>query len=305
VELSVVAPCFNEAAGLEQFIKEIQKSLELNYQIFELILVDDGSKDLTWQTIQKLKKSYPFVKGVKLTRNFGHQLAVMAGLSLASGELIAIIDADLQDPPSLIPIMAAQITNQIQIVYGQRESRSGESAFKKISAMAFYRLINLLTLINIPVDTGDFRVITKKVCDELLKIQDNRPFLRGYFAFLGFESMPFTYSRNARFAGKSNYPLRKMLQFGLSAFLAFSSAPFNILLYFGVLLILAPIILVAFLLFFAGVDNHILLMSLAVAIIVETQGLILCALFLMGKYLESIHFLSKRMPTYLISIIEA
>ena len=305
MELSVVAPCFNEAAGLEQFIKEIQKSIESKYHSFELILIDDGSRDLTWQTIQRLKKLYPFVKGVKLTRNFGHQLAVMAGLSLASGELIAIIDADLQDPPSLIPLMAAQITNQIQIVYGQRESRSGESAFKKISAIAFYRLINLLTTINIPVDTGDFRVITKKVCDELLKIQDNRPFLRGYFAFLGFEAIPFTYSRNVRFAGKSNYPMRKMLRFALSAFLAFSSAPFNILLYFGVLLIFTPIILVPFLLLFGGVGNHILLMSLAIAIIVETQGLILCALFLMGKYLESIHFLSKRMPTYLISIIEA
>ena len=264
-----------------------------------MIIVDDGSSDKTWNIVQSLTLNEPWIIGVRLARNYGHQIAVLAGLRRATKKLVAIIDIDLQDPPHLIYDMAKQVTGDIEIVYGKRKIRHGESFFKKNSAKYFYKLLNRITAFEIPVDTGDFRVITNRVADYVLKINDNRPFLRGYFAYSGYKSLAFNYDRNIRLAGSTKYTFRKMLQFALSAFLSFSVAPFNLALYlagsaFGLSLIgsFAYLSLTQFNL------TKFLLTCIFMAVF-SLLSSILVFIFLLGKYLEGVHIISRKIPQYI------
>ena len=230
--ISVVSPVFNEEQGLEAFVMEVNSHLT-NSSSFELILVDDGSSDRSWGEIQRMTKVFPNVRGIRLTRNFGHQFAVLAGLEAATGCKVAIIDSDLQDPPELIVAMANLISSDIDIVYGKREEREGESIFKKITAKIFYRTLNRLSAFEIPLDTGDFRVISRRACNEVIAMSEHDPFLRGLFAFTGFKSIPFLYKRNPRFAGETKYTFLKMRKLATSAFIGFSDAPYKLFVRLG------------------------------------------------------------------------
>lgn len=230
--ISIVSPVFNEELGLREFVHAVNTQFEAPSD-FEIILVDDGSSDGSWNLIKEISLEFSNIRGVRLTRNFGHQFAVLAGLEIAKGCKIAIIDSDMQDPPELIRPMADLISKNIDVVYGKREAREGESIFKKLSAKIFYRTLNNLSSFEIPLDTGDFRVISRRACAEVVSMSEHDPFLRGLFAFTGFDSVPYNYKRHPRFAGETKYTFLKMRKLATSAFIGFSDAPYRLFLRLG------------------------------------------------------------------------
>lgn len=224
-DLSVVAPCFNEEGVLPEFVRRVGAVLDGVGGAAEIVLVDDGSRDGTWAAIGAAAARDPRVVGVRLMRNHGHQLALTAGLTICRGERVMIIDADLQDPPELLPDMIALMEQGADVVYGQRRMREGESLFKRASAAAFYRLIGRLTDVEIPPDTGDFRLMTRRVLDLLLAMPERHRFIRGMVAWIGGRQVPLPYDRKARAAGETKYPLFKMVRFAVDAITAFSVVP--------------------------------------------------------------------------------
>jgi glycosyltransferase involved in cell wall biosynthesis len=223
--LSVVAPCFNEEVVLPEFLKRVGLVLDGLGGSSEIVLVDDGSRDGTWKVLMAAAAEDKRVVAVRLMRNHGHQLALTAGLSLCRGQRILIIDADLQDPPELLPDMMALIDQGADVVYGQRRQREGETLFKRLTAAAFYRLIGRMTDVDIPHDAGDFRLVTRRVLDILLAMPERHRFVRGMVAWIGGRQVPFPYDRKARVAGESKYPLSKMVRFAIDAITAFSVVP--------------------------------------------------------------------------------
>ena len=223
--VSVVAPCFNEQAVLPEFLRRVGLALDGLGGTAEIVLVDDGSSDGSWQVMTEAAARDPRVVAVRLMRNHGHQLALTAGLSICRGERILVIDADLQDPPELLPDMMALMDQGADVVYGQRRQRDGESLFKRATAAAFYRLIGRLTDVEIPVDAGDFRLITRRVLELLAAMPERHRFVRGMVAWIGGKQVPLPYDRKARVAGESKYPLSKMIRFAADAITAFSVVP--------------------------------------------------------------------------------
>ena len=211
--LSVVVPCFNSEAGLPELHRRITHSCATEFgDSYEMLLVDDGSADNSWSTIAELANRDAHVTGLKLSRNFGHQAALTAGLSLAQGDLVLILDDDLQDPPELLaPMHALMRETSADVVYGQRRSRKGETHLKKTTAAFFYRLLAKVKDIDIPVDTGDFRLMTRRLADIIVHMPERDRFLRGMIAWLGFKQVPYLYDREPRFAGTTQYTLRKLL----------------------------------------------------------------------------------------------
>ena len=228
-DLSVVAPCFNEEGVLPEFVKRVGAVLDAlkdeGVGTAEIVLVDDGSRDGTWAVMTDMAARDPRIVGVRLMRNHGHQLALTAGLSVCRGERVLIIDADLQDPPELLPEMIALMNQGADVVYGQRRRREGESLFKRASAAAFYRLIGRLTDVHIPPDTGDFRLVTRAVLDLLLAMPERHRFIRGMVAWIGGRQVALVYDRKARAAGETKYPLARMVRFAVDAITAFSVVP--------------------------------------------------------------------------------
>ena len=224
--LSVVAPCFNEQAVLPEFLRRVGAVLDGIGGTAEIVVVDDGSSDGTWTTMTEAAARDPRIVAVRLMRNHGHQLALTAGLGVCRGERILVIDADLQDPPELLPDMLALMDREgADVVYGQRRQRDGESLFKRATAAAFYRLIGRMTDVEIPLDAGDFRLITRRVLDLLTAMPERHRFVRGMVAWIGGRQVPLPYDRKARVAGESKYPLAKMLRFAADAITAFSIVP--------------------------------------------------------------------------------
>jgi len=238
--LSIVVPVYNEEKTLiythERLVK-LATAPNLPARL-EIIYVDDGSRDGTPVMLNRFQAAATGaldIKVVHFARNFGHSAAVTAGLAESAGDLIAIIDADLQDPPELVPEMVALIDRGWDVVYGQRSARLGETRFKRLTAWLFYRILNLLTGVEIPRDTGDFRVITREVRDALLLCHDQEPFLRGLVAWVGFQQKAFPYVREPRRHGTTKYPFGKMLKFANNAILSFSSSPLRIAIHVGLI----------------------------------------------------------------------
>ena len=224
--LSVVAPCFNEQAVLPEFLRRVGAVLDGIGGTAEIVVVDDGSADGTWAVMTEAAARDPRVVAVRLMRNHGHQLALTAGLTICRGERILVIDADLQDPPELLPDMLALMDREgADVVYGQRRHRDGESLFKRATAAAFYRLIGRMTDVEIPLDAGDFRLITRRVLELLAAMPERHRFVRGMVAWIGGRQVPLPYDRKARVAGESKYPLGKMIRFAADAITAFSIVP--------------------------------------------------------------------------------
>jgi glycosyltransferase involved in cell wall biosynthesis len=223
--LSVVAPCFNEEGVLPEFLQRVGMVLADLGGTVEIVLVDDGSRDATWQVMTDWAAKDRRIVAVRLMRNHGHQLALTAGLSVCRGERILIIDADLQDPPELLPEMMKLMDQDADVVYGRRRQREGESLFKRVTAAAFYRLIGRMADVEIPLDAGDFRLLTRRVLDILLAMPEHHRFVRGMVAWIGGRQVPIAYDRKARAAGQSKYPLAKMIRFAADAITAFSVVP--------------------------------------------------------------------------------
>jgi polyisoprenyl-phosphate glycosyltransferase len=223
--LSVVAPCFNEEGVLPEFLQRVGVVLDGLAVKAEVVLVDDGSRDATWKMMTDAVAKDRRIVAVRLMRNHGHQLALTAGLSVCRGKRILIIDADLQDPPELLPEMMKLMDQGADVVYGQRRQREGESLFKRATAAAFYRMIGRMTDVEIPLDAGDFRLLTRRVLKILLAMPERHRFVRGMVAWIGGRQVPILYDRRARAAGESKYPLAKMIRFAADAITAFSVVP--------------------------------------------------------------------------------
>jgi dolichol-phosphate mannosyltransferase len=232
-ELSVVVPCFNEQEVIAHTHGRLSAALAAITSRFEIIYVDDGSRDATAERLRWIQQQDPHVKVIRLSRNFGHQIAVTAGVSYATGEAVVLIDADLQDPPEVIADLVAKWREGFEVVYGQRVERAGESAFKLWTARAFYRLINRLSEVPIPLDTGDFRLMDRAAVDALARMNERHRLLRAMISWVGFRQAAVPYRRAERFAGTSKYPLRKMLSLALDGIVSFSTIPLRLVTFVG------------------------------------------------------------------------
>ncbi len=245
--LSVVAPCYNEAAGLREFHRRVSAAAAgVCGDAHEIVLVDDGSRDGTWEMIAALAAEDPHVAGVRLMRNYGHQPAASAGLALARGNRVMLIDSDLQDPPELLGPMMQRMDDGADVVYGQRTSRQAETWFKKASASAFYRLLSRLAATPIPQNTGDFRLMSRAVVDSLAAMPERQRFIRGMVSWIGGRQVALPYERHARHAGTTKYPLRKMVNFALDAITSFSTVPLRLASYLGLVSAVVSLVLLAY-----------------------------------------------------------
>jgi glycosyltransferase involved in cell wall biosynthesis len=303
--LSIVVPCCNEEEGLREFHRQMTIAARaLCGEKFELIFVDDGSSDNTWKLINKLSAEDRNVVAVRLSRNHGHQLALTAGLSTVRGDLVLVIDADLQDPPELLsPMYDLMVREDADVVYGLRRSRAGESQFKKKSAEAFYRLLAHLTRVHIPVDTGDFRLMSRRISDQVVQMPEHDRFIRGMVAWLGFKQVAYEYDRNPRFAGTTKYPLFKMIGFAADALISFSMVPLRIATYMGALLttvltLVGIVSVISWIL--SGTVPGWTSLTLLLVMISSVQLLVLG---LIGEYVGRTYIQSKNRPLFMISYI--
>jgi dolichol-phosphate mannosyltransferase len=299
--LSVVVPCYNEQAVIRELYRRVTTVCRsLVGGDYELVLVNDGSSDGTWPLLQLLAHSDDRVVAIDLSRNHGHQLALSAGLSLARGERILVIDADLQDPPELLPKMMQLMDEGADVVYGQRLRRDGETWFKRVSAGVFYRVLLRMTDVPIPLDTGDFRLMTRRVLDVLLAMPEYQRFIRGMVAWIGFRQVPVHYRREKRFAGETKYPLRKMIKFAIDAITGFSIVPLRISLYLASSFIGFAGLLMMYVLFswlYAGAVPGWTSQYTAMLIFSSVQ---LFSLAVIGEYLGRIYMQGKHRPLFVI-----
>ena len=233
-KITIIVPIYNSSAFMQNLLEAIDAQKQVSQWDLELILVDDGSKDKSYDKIVELSNRYTYIKGIKLSRNFGHQIAVKTGLSYSTGDYIAIIDDDLQDPPSLLPMFFEHLDKGFDVAYGVRKKRK-ESFLKRLSYNSFYRILKGLSDTDIPLDSGDFCVMKKQVVDNMLKLQEKNPFLRGIRAWVGFKQVGVEYERHARLAGESGYTLKKLLKIAMDGIFSFSSVPIRVITILGML----------------------------------------------------------------------
>jgi dolichol-phosphate mannosyltransferase len=300
--LSIVVPCFNEDACLAELHQRLRAAAQSAVgDDFEIVLVNDGSRDGSWGIMEKLAASDRHVLAVNLSRNHGHQLALTAGLDLCNGETILIIDADLQDPPELLLAMLQAMREQgADVVYGVRTSRSGETAFKRATAHAFYRLLSRATEVDIPLDTGDFRLMSRRALDALLAMPEQARFIRGMVAWIGFKQIPFSYDRQERFAGATKYPLSKMVRFALDALTGFSSAPLKLAGRAGLLLSLGSLLLILYIAFAWAEGRSIPGWTSLMLVVVVLGAVQMFVLALQGEYIGRLYNEAKRRPLYIV-----
>jgi dolichol-phosphate mannosyltransferase len=296
--LSIVVPCFNEEACLELLHARLTGAArEAMGDDYEIVLINDGSRDGSWPMMRRLALGDPHLVCLDLSRNHGHQLALTAGLDLARGELILIVDADLQDPPELLgPMLETMRAEGADVVYGVRRSRSGETQFKKATAHAFYRLLASATEIDIPVDAGDFRLMTRRALNVLLAMPEQARFIRGMVAWIGFRQVPFLYDRADRAAGISKYPLRKMLRFALDALTGFSSAPLKLASHFGLLLSLGSLLIILYILYAFVSGQSIQGWTSLMLVMVVLGAVQMFVLAMMGEYIGRLYSQAKQRP---------
>jgi polyisoprenyl-phosphate glycosyltransferase len=306
LELSIVVPCFNEETGLQELVRRCCESAGLAAgDRYELILIDDGSTDGTWEAMTSQIGSHPNIVAIKLSRNYGHQVALTAGLSAVRGGTVFVIDADLQDPPELLGDMLQKMNDsKADVVYGQRKSRAGETWFKTFTASLFYRLLGWSTDVLIPVDAGDFRLMSRRVSDIIAQMPERDRFIRGMIASVGFRQVPFPYERQERYAGSTKYSLSKMIRFATDAFLGYSMVllRFSSIAAFGLLLAL---IWVAAYSVYAWLYLKVVpgWTSIMISIIV-VSFFQLITLSVIGEYVGRIYLSTKNRPLFIIDAVE-
>lgn len=299
--LSVVAPCLNEEDGLEEFYLRLKASIKAaGISSYEIIMVDDGSRDHTWNIIRIISKRNPSVRGLKLSRNFGHQAALTAGLNEAQGEYIFIIDSDLQDPPELLAGMLSRMKEGYDVVYGQRRQRRGETVFKLFTAKMFYRLLSLMADVNIPKDTGDFRLINRKVLNAYKEINESQRFTRGLIAWLGFNQTAFLYDRQPRFAGTTNYPLMKMINFSFDAVTGFSLKPLRMIILLGVITSMLSFMAFTYSIYQWIFSNTVPGWASLMTVICLISCVQIICLGVVGEYVGRTFAETKKRPLYLV-----
>ncbi len=299
--LSVVVPCYNEEESLPELYRRLSEVCAPYSQSgYEIVLVNDGSRDRTWPLIQELHAQDARVRGLCFSRNFGHGMALTAGLDTCKGERVLIIDADLQDPPELLHRMMQEMDNGADVVYGKRISRAGETWFKRASASAFYKLLDRMSDVPMPRDTGDFRLISRKVVEALKSMPETARYIRGMVAWVGFRQVPLEYERKERFAGKTHYTLEKMLKLALDGITGFSNRPLRMAFYLGFLMMLISILLLCYIVYSYAVHSTVRGWTSLAFLLVASQGIQWFLLGLIGEYVGRIYQESKHRPKYLV-----
>ena len=304
--ISVIVPCYNEQEVIGKFYERLQTVLNNIGHDYEILFINDGSCDNTKTSILDLKEKNKSIRLISLSRNFGHQIAVTAGLDYAEGDIVVIIDADLQDPPEVIPEFLKYIKEGYNVVYGKRRVRKGEGFFKLFTAKIFYKMINRLTHNMIPKDTGDFRMIDKKVLDALREMKEKDRFLRGMVSWVGFKQKAVLYNRDARYAGTTHYPLKKMIIFAFNAITGFSSFPLHVIFWLGLIITIVATFLSLFVLLIRVLFPEYFIPSYSsiLLVILFFGGVQIISLGVVGMYIARIFEMSKDRPLYLIDNIE-
>jgi polyisoprenyl-phosphate glycosyltransferase len=302
IRYSIVVPVFNEAAVLPILLRRIGTLMEQLDGPAETIFVDDGSTDCSPIVLQSLARDDPRYRYIGLSRNFGHQIAITAGMDAATGEAIVVMDADLQDPPEIVSEMIAKWKEGFEVVYARRLSRAGESAFKQATANLFYKLLGRMSSVVIPADVGDFRLIDRKVLEALRRMPEQDRFIRGMIAWLGFRQTEVTFHRLPRLAGQTKYPLSKMARLAVNGALGFSDAPLRLAIWFGLAVSVGAVLYGFYVVGLWFTDSHLVRGWSSTIIVVSLLcGINMLMTGIMGLYIGRIHAEVKRRPLYVVS----
>ncbi|NLU53108.1 MAG: glycosyltransferase family 2 protein [Clostridiaceae bacterium] len=301
--ISVIVPMYNEEAVIPATYSRLKEVLDGLKENYEIIFINDGSRDRTRDMLMEICEKDKTVKLIDFARNFGHQVAITAGMDYAAGECMVIIDGDLQDPPELIPKMMELWRQGYDVVYGKRISRQGETIFKKVTAKIFYRLLRSLTDVNIPVDTGDFRLIDRRVCEALKQLPERSRYVRGLMSWVGFKQTPIEFERSERYAGETKYPLKKMLKLAMDGIMSFSYKPLKLSSWLGSLLsvfsfVYLIIVLLQKIFFPESAQSG---WASLIAVSLFFNGITLLMLGIIGEYIGRIYDEAKGRPLYIIS----
>ena len=299
--ISIILPVYNEEQGLNSFVEELVSEVQKIEEGFELVFVNDGSIDNSLLVIKNICEGKSNYKYIDLSRNFGHQIAVSAGIDYAKGDKVVLIDSDGQDPPEVIHQMLAKINDGFDVAYAQRAKRADESALKKLTAKFFYKLLNKITSIEIPVDTGDFRMMNRKVVNALKQMPEKQRYLRGQIAWLGFKQTPVTYERKGRNAGETGYTYRKMIRLALDAITSFSNWPLRLATISGFVFAFIGFFLIAYTLYARFIlEQYQPGWPSLMVTIVFLGGIQLLGIGMIGEYISRINDNVKNRPLYLI-----
>ena len=303
-EYSVIIPAYNEQEVIEESYKRLTAVMRQLNEPYELLFVDDGSRDDTAGILARICENDRNVKLLRFSRNFGHMPAITAGMDYARGNAILVIDADLQDPPELFPEMIGKWREGYDVVYGKRSERKGETAFKKMTAGLYYRFLRRMTDVDLPVDTGEFRLIDRKVCDAIKSIKEKNRYIRGLVSWVGFKQTAVEYVREKRFAGVTKYPLTKMIKFAMDGITTFSYKPLKLATHLGFgISVLSFLYLLIVLYQRLFTDTTTTGWASMVAIVLFSQGIVLMVLGLMGEYIGRIFEEMKGRPIYIVKEI--
>ena len=299
--LCVVVPAYNEGAGLREFHARLGAVLDRLDVVGEVLYVDDGSRDDTWAVLCALRDADPRIATLRLSRNFGKELALTAGLDAADADAVVVIDADLQDPPEMIPVFVAHWREGCDVVYGTRSSRAGETRLKKFTSAAFYRVMHKLSATPLPPDTGDFRLMSRRVVDALKQLRERQRFMKGLFTWVGYRQKSVVYARDPRFAGSSKFNYWRLWNFALEGITSFSGAPLKVATYVGIFTALLAfgfgmVVLFKALYFGDPVRGYPSLML----VVLFLGGVQLMALGMIGEYLGRLYMEAKQRPLYLV-----
>ncbi len=301
---SIVVPMYNEQAVAEEFIRRATEAFSA-LPAYEIIIVDDGSTDDTARIVSALANSDPHLKVVRFARNFGHQTATTAGIDLADGDTVSVIDADLQDPPELIPQMVEKWREGADIVFAVRESRAGESAFKKATASGYYRLLRRLAKVDIPVDTADFRLMSRRAVEGLKAMQERSRYMRGLVGWMGMQRAEIKYQRDPRLAGETKYPLRKMARLALDGIISFSTMPLHMATFFGAAAAGLSFVYALYAIIKKMTGGYVVpgWASIMVSVLF-VGGVQLITLGVVGEYIGRIYDEVRQRPLYLIESVQ-
>ncbi len=303
-KVSIIIPVYCEEEVIQECYRRITTVFEnLNDKYnHEIIFVNDGSTDRSFEILAEISREDERVKIISFSRNFGHQAAVTAGLKYAEGDAVVIMDADLQDPPEVIPEMLKEWENGYEVIYGKRKIREGESKFKLLTAKAFYSTINKLSDVEIPKNTGDFRLVDRKVVDVINTLPEHNKFLRGLFSWVGFKQYAYEYERKKRFSGESKYPLGKMLKLASDGIISFSTKPLKIIGGIGIISVFISIIILIYtiLSFIFKWNNLTAGWTSLMCTMTFLGGVILISFWMMGEYIARIYDETKGRPQYII-----
>ncbi len=301
ITCTIVVPVYNEQLVVNETYRRLKSVMDCTKESYEIIFVNDGSMDSTRCIIEGICKRDDKVTLLNFTRNFGHQAAISAGMEAAAGQAVVVIDADLQDPPEVIVKMMEKWKEGYEVVYGKRISREDETAFKKFSAAAYYRILRSITNTDIPVDTGDFRLMDKKVCKTLISLPEKNRYVRGLVSWVGYKQTFVEFSRQGRFAGETKYPFRKMIKLAMDGITSFSSRPLVWAGYFGIFSALTGGAAFLFTLI-KDIINGVFTLNLSMFLSINMImfGLVFCSIGIMGEYIGRIFDESKGRPLYIV-----